>query len=900
MTKFLNISVDDTLGGASPSDETVSSQKALKTYIDGHSTPLPSQSGQNGKFLTTDGTSVSWASVPSDSLKANTDLSNLISEGKNIGNWSTNVSNCLTKVPNDIKLELNNGTLTLKNGSYVYIKIAITYTKIPITLDESVTESTNGSYFAFYKFGTGGGLELHGKTEYTYDTIPNGVSCPLAEVTVSGGVISSIDYVFNGFGYIGSTIFSLPSVHGLAPNGRNTDGTLNNTSITDSSVRAVTVSGTNNFTLVKTSNSIDASFYAYDEENNYIYRTDTGTIYNGNRFIFGKCSVVSGVITSFDIKTVFHAVDYSDIANLSDSLPSQAGQSGKFLTTDGTDASWASISQVPSQSGQSGKFLTTDGTDASWGSIPSDSSKANTDLSNLTSIGKNIGNWSNNITNCIVEVPQDINLTLSSGTLTLKAGSKVYFPNGTGVFDIYTLDTDRTLTFAVNGAYNICLSPSKGLDITESRYTYSGDAQPTGIGQYSMWYDTANNLIKKTGNGGSTWGSGYSLPIAHVTCSGGAISSIDQIFNGCGYIGSHVFFLPGYSVLTPNGRNSDGTLNNRGYTFQSVATFTRNLTGTNIPLWVSYNGSIGMSTGISYDPITNQSVTVEGWAQVGTVDLAAGVISNFKTKTAFHAVDYSDAVSTFASKSELSDFVTKSTNQDITGLKTIVKTEGSVFLEEKASDASFDTAPTTAKYNTLLRLIDSSGKLMGYLEYARFDDGSHRISLVDKKNGTTSSYAVLGVGWDANGNTYSTAPTPTNAKDNSDRIPTTSWVRNHCCTTAATTTSTASKDAPAYIIENYINGASWYRLWSDGWCEQGGHYDKGSLAIDTATTIQLLKAYPNINYTLVAQSSRNDNQGGGINNQVFINYRATTEFKARCYGDGTSQYIDWYACGYTS
>ena len=35
MTKFLNISTDNTLGGASPSDETVSSQKAIKEYVDG-------------------------------------------------------------------------------------------------------------------------------------------------------------------------------------------------------------------------------------------------------------------------------------------------------------------------------------------------------------------------------------------------------------------------------------------------------------------------------------------------------------------------------------------------------------------------------------------------------------------------------------------------------------------------------------------------------------------------------------------------------------------------------------------------------------------------------------------------------------------------------------------------
>lgn len=52
-----------------------------------------------------------------------------------------------------------------------------------------------------------------------------------------------------------------------------------------------------------------------------------------------------------------------------DSLPSQTGQSGKFLTTDGTNASWATVDALPSQTGQSGKFLTTNGTTASWGDV---------------------------------------------------------------------------------------------------------------------------------------------------------------------------------------------------------------------------------------------------------------------------------------------------------------------------------------------------------------------------------------------------------------------------------------------------------------------------------------------------------------------------------------------------
>ena len=50
-------------------------------------------------------------------------------------------------------------------------------------------------------------------------------------------------------------------------------------------------------------------------------------------------------------------------------LPTQTGQSGKFLTTDGTDASWANVDALPSQTGQSGKYLTTDGSSASWATV---------------------------------------------------------------------------------------------------------------------------------------------------------------------------------------------------------------------------------------------------------------------------------------------------------------------------------------------------------------------------------------------------------------------------------------------------------------------------------------------------------------------------------------------------
>lgn len=48
------------------------------------------------------------------------------------------------------------------------------------------------------------------------------------------------------------------------------------------------------------------------------------------------------------------------------------------------------------------------------------------------------------------------------------------------------------------------------------------------------------------------------------------------------------------------------------------------------------------------------------------------------------------------------------------------------------------------------------------------------------------------------------------------------------------------------VIETYKNGTSWYRIWSDGWCEQGGITGKG-----TNQVITLLKPYINGNYIIL-------------------------------------------------
>lgn len=172
-----------------------------------------------------------------------------------------------------------------------------------------------------------------------------------------------------------------------------------------------------------------------------------------------------------------------------------------------------------------------------------------------------------NYTNCITQVPQNINISLSNGTLTLKTGSKVYVPNGSGVFDTIVLSADKTATDTGTRTL-MCFYNGTYIEKYPVEYCYAGNTAPSGH-THMFWYDTANNMVKNTTDGGSTWTGGWSLPFAIVTATG-TITSIDNVFNGIGYIGPYDFRLPGLTGVSPDGRNADGTFKNKEWTLTSV------------------------------------------------------------------------------------------------------------------------------------------------------------------------------------------------------------------------------------------------------------------------------------------------------------------------------------------
>lgn len=276
------------------------------------------------------------------------------------------------------------------------------------------------------------------------------------------------------------------------------------------------------------------------------------------------------------------------------------------------------------------------------------------------------------ITKCITEIPQDIKLEMNDGVLTLKAGSKVYVPNGfeadgtTPKFDVVVIENDVVAnSVSANGECTLYYEQARNriiLYYTESNS--SGTTPPMGDGTF---YNTANNIINRYEGGSAKYQ--LSLPLATITDGTSAITSIDQVFNGFGYIGNWGFVLPDVEVLIPNGRNSDGSLNNIKYKTQKVYARQIQYGENTLSFWLNMNNSAdsffsaeffiqeNMPTSNArtqwYKPSDNKIYFKSSGSSTWTQYMGIPVFSNygndngvtsFIPKTTFHAADNNEVV----------------------------------------------------------------------------------------------------------------------------------------------------------------------------------------------------------------------------------------------------------------
>ena len=122
-----------------------------------------------------------------------------------------------------------------------------------------------------------------------------------------------------------------------------------------------------------------------------------------------------------------------------DALPSQTSQSGKFLTTNGSTASWANApTEIPTQTGNSGKYLTTNGSAVSWGSISIPSASSSTPVMDGTGAAGTSSNYAradhvHPTDTSLVPTSRTINGKALTGNISLDASDVSALPSSTTV-----------------------------------------------------------------------------------------------------------------------------------------------------------------------------------------------------------------------------------------------------------------------------------------------------------------------------------------------------------------------------------------------------------------------------------------------------------------------------------
>ena len=549
-------------------------------------------------------------------------------------------------------------------------------------------------------------------------------------------------------------------------------------------------------------------------------------------------------------------------------------------------------------------------------------------VNEINTTGKSYDNLTHKqITNCITEIPQRIKYDIADGVITIKAGTIIIVPYGT---------EDLTSNFPVgsvflNNKFKVVdrqFSDGKFFVWVELQSNLSGSGTGTQIIETSVIvnitggsltglatslttssssqasetsntnYRTDLNVVQFIRNSALNSNIG-SFPLL-ITKSDGVniFASVSQVFNGMGYIGSTVWVDKGVKMLIADGRNEDGTINNFEYETQSVIVSSNtNVSDGSIPFFritptlgkpqiytirkklflgeIDYVPPVG-STFQWYFNTTEMKwymhedgetkwVTTPYLNLTNPVNVSNGNITSFQPKQPFRAVDYNGY------RTEVDSKVSKA-GDTMTGNLTIDKASQAIFTLDSQL-AGLGSSPSGGA-NTGSIYFKQKGVLTAIIQNIAAADGGNRLQLITRKPDNSA--------WGAGCNLI-TSKTGVSTFD----FPK--------CTTKATTTSTASGGSVAVIVQNYKNGRSWYRVWSDGWIEQGG-YGLGGV-YNSAKSFSLLKNFSDTNYNV--QLTCYGATGHAVDS-AYVHTKTTSSFSVVTGFNAVAgqNNVDWYACGY--
>jgi hypothetical protein len=342
--------------GGGTSQTVLDTLDSLQTQINNL---IPSQTGNSGKYLTTNGTTLSWASIAGGGLSyqgtwnASTNTPTLASGTGTNGYYyvvgtsgSTNLDGISDWVAGD--WALFNGTIWQKIDQTNLVSSVNGQTGAVSLTTSNISEGSNLYYTdarVRSALSAGTGISYNSST----GTITN--SAPDQTVALTAGTGISTSGTYPNFTITNSAPDQTVVLN--AGTGISTSGTYPNFTITNSApdqTVALTGAGTT---------SISGTYPNFTITSNDAY-TGTVTSVGGTGTVNGIS--LSGTVTSSGSLTLGGTLSNVSLATqVTGTLPIANGGTGQ------TTANAAFNALAPSQTGNSGKFLTTNGTDTSWG-----------------------------------------------------------------------------------------------------------------------------------------------------------------------------------------------------------------------------------------------------------------------------------------------------------------------------------------------------------------------------------------------------------------------------------------------------------------------------------------------------------------------------------------------------
>lgn len=547
----------------------------------------------------------------------------------------------------------------------------------------------------------------------------------------------------------------------------------------------------------------------------------------------------------------------------------------------------------------------------------------NNNLSNLSETGEKHFLGKRQLSNCITEVPQRIKYTLNGGLLTLKAGSIIIVPYGTvdlsadynigdtfinSNFKVYDTDYEDGKFFVLAQLQADISNSSTGytsvteryiaIDITTNSLVTFGNGM-SGTTGYSgdanvLLYRTDTNYVRRY-NSGTLTNDVICLPLFKIENDATNLyAKINQIFNGMGFIGSAYWCDKDIKGLAPTGRNEDGSLKSQEIVthirVRTTSTDSRKrgiLFGGSDKLSANVAITIGDTPPVSTNYIAWYNTFENQWYYKNANSTTWTKMNKFyvgwlySDDTSITDLQFNSSVQVAEDISRVSktgDTMTGSLNITYGSLDVSPLSSNSIAIHHK--DYTKGQTPSANIFRTI-GFFDDGGtnneeNRMAVVEHRVGADSSNMIYIRATKNEAGSATtAGVEVGFDSNGNSFCNFPK---------------------CTTQPTTISSASNGKVAVVVQNYKSGNSWYRVWSDGWIEQGGIISgNGSLS---SVSVSLLKSHSNTNYSIMLSTADvSDTTVNGA--EIAWGFKTTSSFKVgRQNGYSGTQQLCWMTVGF--